>query len=132
MRKEKVEDKNGNVYKTQQGEELQKTVIEKGDEIIPVYNTVLEKEKTAKTKDGEKKITDYLLKCKIKDVNTGEVYSDEFLNLTETQAKQMKKLIDNGTEINQHVFVVYTYTIDRGTFKGIGLKKNFKEPIDFE
>jgi len=132
MRKEEMKNKEGDVLVTQDGVTMYEVVLEEGDELIPEYNSVMEKNKEITTSDGNtKKLVEQLIKAKIKDVNSGQVYSDEFIKLTDTQAKLLKNKLDQGVDINQNVFRVYSYTNDYGTFNGLGLKKDMKPAIDF-
>lgn len=132
MRKEEMKNNEGDVLVTQDGVTMYEVVLEEGDELIPEYNSVMEKNKEITTSDGNtKKLVEHLIKAKIKDVNSGQVYSDEFIKLTDTQSKLLKNKLDQGVDINQNVFRVYSYTNDYGTFKGLGLKKDMKPAIDF-
>ena len=124
----------GETLKTKEGETMYEVTLNVGDELIPDYNSIIEKtNEILNTSDGDKKkITNYMIKGKVKDITTGSVMEDQFIKLTPAQATYFKKLIDKGVEINQEKFRVYNYTNDYGTFKGIGMIKNIKPAKTFE
>lgn len=127
MKTEKVKNKEGEILTTEEGIELENHTFEVGDEFIPIHNNIMEKRRTVEVKGKEKVITNYKVKAKVKG------YDDEyFISLTPTQAKSLKNKIDNGLELNQNIFICYEYVNDYGPQVGIGLKREEKEPIDFE
>jgi len=138
MEVRKVKNKAGEILTTKEGQELKELRFEPGDEFIPLYNTVLEKEREHIDDKGKTKtITNYTLKCKARDKNgqTIKVDGNEelFVTLTPAQAKSIKKKVDEGMELNQNMFVVYNYESEKyGTQVGVGLKKSTKPSKDFK
>lgn len=132
-----IENKNGDVMRNKQGQELKELRLEEGDEFVPIFNRVLEKSKEVEIKGKKKNITNYVLKCRARDKN-GELVrhndSEEiFITLTPTQAKSLNKLADDGLELNQNLFRAYKYeSKEYGKQIGVGLKKDFKQPKTFE
>ena len=137
----KVTNKAGEVLTTKEGKELMELRLEVGDEIIPLYNSVLEKKNEVEyEKDGkiEKKvITNYSIKCKARDETGAKVQQDGneeiFVTLTPAQAKSLSKKVDEGIELNQNLFIAYKYeSEDYGSQIGIGIKKAMKPAKDFD
>jgi len=129
--------KDGKVMQTKDGKDLEELRFTPGDEFIPLYDKVLEKVRTATVKGKEQKITNYTLKCKVRDDNKQVIkYRDTdelFVTLTPAQAESLKKKVAEGIELNQNVFVVYTYdSKEFGKQIGLGLKKSHKPAIDWE
>jgi hypothetical protein len=143
--------KDGQVLTTEDGQELTENRFEVGDTFIPLFNSVLENTKEVEVKNqktGEmekKNITNYSLKCVVRDVNGEEVTQtrmvDEkevtekeiFIGLTPAQAKSLKKKVEEGVELNQNLFVAYNYhSKDYGKQIGIGIKKANKPAKSFE
>ena len=127
--------KDGKAMTTKEGVELEELRFMIGDEFIPVFNKVLEKVRTIKdTKGKEKQITNYSLKCKVKDKNGQDFRNGEevFVSLTPAQATSLGKKVAEGVELNQHVFVAYAYKSEKyGDQIGLGLKQRGKAPIDW-
>lgn len=128
--------KDGKVMQTKDGKDLEELRFTPGDEFIPLYDKILEKTRTATVKGKEKKITNYTLKCKVRDENKQIIRyreTDElFVTLTPAQAESLKKKTAEGIELNQNVFVAYSYeSKEFGTQIGLGLKKSHKAAIDF-
>ena len=107
-----------------------------------MYNSVLEKvnKDVEVTKDGKttkQNITNYSIKCRARDVNKQTVMhngeEEIFVTLTPAQAQSLKKKVEEGVELNQNVFVAYTYeSEDYGEQIGVGLKKANKPAKTFE
>lgn len=138
----KIKNKDGQVLTTKDGIELEELRLEAGDEFIPLFNSVLERvnkdvEVTKNGKTTKQNITNYSIKCKARDINKQPILhngeEDIFVTLTPAQAKSLKKKVDEGVELNQNVFVAYTYdSEDYGEQIGVGLKKANKPPISFD
>ena len=137
-----VKDKEGNVYTTKEGKELKNYYFEEGDEFIPQFNKVMEKEREVEivNKDGKKelrKLKDYSITALVKDkdgkpvVNEDSDYDSIIVKLTPTQAEYLDKKT-NDDNITQHLFKCYEYENQYGTFVGVGLKRDFKSPKKFE
>ena len=132
MKIEIIKDKEGNPYINEEGNELVEKKFDSTDEFIPIYNNISEREFT---KNDGGKATDYTLLCMVRNKDTKEEYynggeNKHFIKLTPTQAERLKK-ISKEHDINQNIFRCYDYKNDKGTFVGVGLKKELKEPIDF-
>lgn len=141
-----VTDKDGNQMQTKDGKDMYEATLEAGDEFIPSRNRVSERTKDVevenkKTGKKEKKsITNYTLKCsmarhKNEDGSYTKIREGEevFVKLTPTQAKSLRKKLEKGVEINQHVFVAYKYqSKEWGEQIGIGIKSKDKPPITFD
>lgn len=137
----KIKNKQGQVLTTEEGIELQELRLEIGDEIIPLYNNIMEKtnevEFEEKGKKVKRKITNYSIKCLARDKNKQTIKQNGkeelFVTLTPAQAESLKKKIKDGIELNQHIFVVYKYdSKDFGEQIGIGLKKANKPAKSFQ
>lgn len=148
MKINQIEDKQGNVLKTQDGQVLYEYLLEEGDLFIPQWNKIVSKD-IEYEKDGVKKTTkNYTLKAEV--VNKeGEVVlrkndgeSIIYITLTAGQAKSIQTRIDNARAsdsedlfINQHRFKATTYTNEHGEQIGVSMfgtgpkAKSFK---DFE
>jgi len=141
MEVRKLKNSKGEILTTKEGIELEELRFEPGDEFIPVFNKVLEKtnEGVEVVKNGKKtkqNITNYSLKCRVRDRNKQQVThnnSEEvFVTLTPTQAKSLMKKVEEGIELNQNLFVAYKYeSKDYGSQVGLGLKKANKAAKTF-
>ena len=134
MEVRKIE-KDGKVLMTKDGKELLEYRFSIGDEFIPEFNKVLVKTKDVTIKGKTKQITNYTLKCKVKDKNGQAINNGEciFVTLTPAQAKSIQKKEAEGIELNQHVFCAYKYTSENyGDQIGLGFKQKNKPPITFE
>lgn len=134
-----LETKKGELMTTKDGKPLISVRFTEGDEFIPSYNTVHEKTNEVEVKKGKnvqkQSITNWTLKCRIRNKD-GSLVSHEgqeelFVSLTGAQAKNIKKQIEAGVEINQHLWVVYKYTNDFGEQLGVAIKKAFKPAKSF-
>ena len=126
--------KDGKVLMTKDGQELLEYRFSVGDEFIPEYNKVLVKTRNVQVKGKEKQITNYSLKCKVKDQNGQAVNGGEavFVTLTPAQAKSLDKKVTEGVELNQHVLCAYKYKSENyGDQIGLGFKQKNKPAIDF-
>lgn len=138
MEVRKIKNKKTNeVMTTQDGKELTELRFEEGDTFIPSFNSVLEKTREIEHEGRQKKIVNYTLKCVAKDKNGQKIKhngtEDLFVTLTPSQAKSLKKKTEEGIELNQNIFVAYTYESENyGEQIGLGLKKSNKAPINFE
>ena len=141
MEVRKVKNKKGEILTTKEGVELEEHRFEAGDEFVPLFTKVLEKtneiEMEEKGKIIKKKITNYSLKCRARDRNKQQIKhkdsEDIFVTLTPSQAKSLKKKIEEGLELNQHLFVAYKYeSKDYGEQIGLGLKRANKPAKTFE
>jgi hypothetical protein len=133
MQIKKVKNKQGEVLTTKEGEPLTENRFEPGDQFIPQYNTVLEKVREVEKDGKKKKIPNYFINAKVKNkdgniLNNGE---NIFITLTQTQAERLKQLADEGTVLNQNLFVVYSYENQYGDQIGITLKKDNTPQADF-
>lgn len=133
----KLKNNQGEVLTTKEGQELEELRLEVGDEIIPLYNSVLEKTNEVEQEGKTKKITNYSIKCTARDKNKQAVEhrgeKEIFVALTPAQAKSLKKKVEEGVELNQNIFVAYEYeSEDYGKQIGIGLKKANKPAKSFE
>ena len=117
---------------TKEGVQMKDYSFEPKDEFIPQHNSLLSKTNKAIINGKEKTITTNKLKVIVKDFNNEEPI---FVTLTPAQARSLTKKISEGVELNQHVFIAYTYTDnDNNEWVGVGFKntkpaKSFK---DFE
>lgn len=137
-----MKNKKNEVLTTEDGKPLVELRLEAGDEFIPLYNSVLEKTNDVEYTDDKgklvkKKITNFSLKVRARDSNKQAIVhngeSEVFVRLTPAQAESLKKKISEGVELNQHVFVAYTYeSKDYGEQIGVGLKKANKPALSFE
>lgn len=136
MKTENITTKEGAEMQTKEGKPLVEHRFEIGDEFIPSYNTVLEKTKEVEVKGKMQKITNYSIKAKVRNGETGEPYlngEEVFVTLTEAQANTLKKKTEEGKELNQLLFVVYEYESEKyGKQIGVGEKKDRKKPKTFE
>lgn len=133
MEVRKIE-KDGKVMKTSEGKELLEYRFSIGDEFVPQFNKVLVRTKTVQHKGKEKQITNYSLKCKVRDKNGQDINNGEavFVTLTPAQAKSLQKKETEGIELNQHVFTAYKYTSENyGDQIGVGFKQKNKPPVEF-
>ena len=131
----RVISKEGKVLKDKEGNELIEYRFSIGDEFIPQFNKVLVKTRNVSIKGKAKQITNYTLKCVVRDKNGQNVNNGEavFVTLTPAQAKSMQKKEAEGIELNQHVFVAYKYTSENyGDQVGLGFKQKNKPPVKFE
>jgi len=127
--------------KTKEGKVLKDKMLEAGDEFIPEFNRFKEVVTEYEEEGQKKKVTNHFLKCKVKgkegkiieneDEETDDDKYKHFIRFTDGQVKVMKKLIDEGVQLNQNIFSAYEYTNDYGTQVGVGIKKDLKDPIDF-
>jgi hypothetical protein len=141
MEVRKVKNKKGEILTTKQGVELEELRFEAGDEFVPQFTKVLEKTNEVEIEEKgqlvKKKITNYSLKCRARDRNKQQIKNkdseDIFVTLTPSQAKSLKKKIEEGLELNQHLFVAYKYeSKDYGEQIGLGLKKANKPAKTFD
>ena len=133
----KIKNKEGEVLTTKEGNELVELRLEIGDEIIPLFNDVLEKSREVEINGQTKTIVNSSLKCKARDVNGQTIMhngeEEVFVSLTPAQAKSMKKKATEGLELNQNVFTAYEYiSKNYGKQIGVGLKKSNKPAKTFE
>lgn len=139
-----LKNKDGEVLKTKEGKELVEYQLEKGDTFIPRINKVIENVNVGKdSKTGkEKKITNYSILTKVMDHKTGnlflnrEMQDEVYINLTPTQAKQIKKMCESEDVSllpNQNILVAYEYFHeDYGeNFIGVSYKKTLVPAKDF-
>ena len=132
MESRKLKNKQGEILKTKEGDELVEHRFEPGDEFIPHYNSVLERKNEVVIKGQDKTITNYSIKCSVK-TKEGQKHDEVFVALTPTQAKSLNKKKDEGVELNQNKFIVYNYEHkEHGTCIGIGMKSDRKPPKTFE
>jgi len=127
-------EKDGRVLLNKEGKELVEYRFSIGDEFVPQFNKVLVKTRDVTIKGKAKQITNYTLKCKVKDKNGQAVNNGEavFVTLTPAQAKSIQKKELEGIELNQHVFCAYKYTSENyGDQVGLGFKQKNKPAIDF-
>jgi len=131
MEERKIKNKKGEILTTKEGVELTELRFEVGDEFIPLFNSVFEKTRTVNINGIEKNITNYSIKCRVKD-KTGKTIevdkNDEvFVTLTPAQAKSLTKKAESGVDLNQNLFIVYEYeSKNYGKQIGVGLKSNKK------
>jgi len=131
MESKTLKNKQGEELTTKEGQPLVEHKFQPGDEFIPLYNSVLERKNKAVVKGQEKTISNYSLKCKVKEEN-GTVHEEVFVALTPTQAKSLQKKIDAGVELNQNLFTVYNYEHEEyGTCIGVGMKSDRKPAKEF-
>lgn len=134
MEVRKIE-KDGKVMTTKDGQELLEYRFSIGDEFVPQFNKVLVKTRTVQIKGKDKQITNYSLKCKVRDKNGQDVNKglDIFVTLTPAQAKSLQKKEAEGIELNQHVFCAYSYKSENyGDQVGVGFKQRNKPPVTFD
>lgn len=142
MKTKILKNKEGEVLRNKDNKELTENWFEIGDEFIPSMNRVFERDHEALVRDKKTKIVNYsiLARVRSKDPETKQLKSividgkDEiFVNLTPTQALSLKKKMESGTEINQHLFVVYGYnSLKWGPQIGVGIKGLSKPAKKFE
>lgn len=138
MRKKYIQGKDGNIM-DRYGNPMFEFRLEPGDEFIPLYNNVLEKEHEAEVKGETKTITRYLIQARARDKDKNQIQDqygkDEiFITLTPTQANSLKKKADEGIELNQNIFIAFNYESQRhGMQVGVGQKNlNKKKAKTFE
>lgn len=132
MKQEEIKNKDGETLQTKEGQPLLKKTLEVGDEFIPIKNNVIVKE----NKTEDKIIKNYKIIAKVKtdgkEYKNVEGENEHFIDLTPSQYKTIQKRLDEGIEINQHVWVVYNYeSKEYGQQIGVGMKKTLREPINF-
>lgn len=135
MKTKQIKNKDGEVLKTKEGQELKEHTFEAGDEFVPQHNKVYEYKN--ETSDG-KKITNYKIFAQVRN-SEGEKYENPeddnngfFVSLTPTQAEKLKKVLESGYDINQDIWTCYTYSNEYGQFVGISRKSEMKKPKSFE
>lgn len=123
---------------TQEGKPLVELRFQPGDEFIPLFDSIKEDTKPANVKGTVKNITNYKLKCKVRDSDGNTVVQDGenelFVTLTPGQAKSMNKKVEEDPDFlfSQHLWVAYSYeSEDFGPQIGVGLKKKKLPPKDF-
>ena len=147
MESERMKNKEGEELVSKDGKPLLVNKFEVGDEFVPTRVKVFE------NNNEESGITNYSILAKVK---KGEMYyvldkekhevtlvskemtKDEdkfdneiFVRLTPTQAESVREKIKDGIEITQEVWRVYEYESKQyGKQIGVGIKKDFKKPID--
>lgn len=138
MRKKYIKGKEGNLT-DKFGNPMFEFRLEPGDEFIPLYNNVLEKQHDADVKGEIKKITRYLIQARARDKDKNQIQDqngkDEiFITLTPTQANSLKNKVQDGIELNQNIFIAFTYeSQSHGQQVGVGLKNlNKKKAKTFE
>jgi len=124
MKSEKIVNKKGDVLVSKDGKELIKHRLESGDEFIPQFNKIMERENECQ----DKTIINYSLKCVVRDAN-GEY--EVFVDLTPPQAESIKKKLVEGVEITQEIWTAYEYKSKFGKAIGVNIKRLFKDPIKF-
>ena len=126
----------GEILTSKEGKQLTENLLELGDEFVPVINNIYDRSHKAIVKGKEQIITTYSILCKVRDKNKNIVKVDGeeefFVKLSPSQAKSLKKKLDNGVELNQHLFVTYKYTNDFGDQIGVGMKGEHKPAKSFE
>jgi hypothetical protein len=137
MQTKQILAKDGTQMTTQKGEVMEEFRFEPGDEFIPLYNKVGEKTRDVEVvKDGKKKkqsITNYYIKCNVRDSDKNMVAQEVFVTLTPSQANTLKNKVNEGIELNQNVFVAYTYVSEKyGDQVGVGVKGNMKPAMTFD
>ena len=136
----KLKNKKDEILTTKDGVELEELRFEVGDEFIPCYNSVMERiNKHTDEKGEEKSITNYTIRCTARDKEGKQIEhrgeKEIYVVLTPTQAKSLKKKIEDNIELNQNMFVAYNYqSKEHGQQIGVGLKnlKPAKTFSDFE
>lgn len=139
MKQTEMKDKEGNVMTTDDGKVMMKNKFETGDEFIPLWNNLFTRTNKVIVDGQEKLITNHTLVCKVRDKDGNVIDSDDgrvYVELTPGQAKKLQSLINDGVELNQQLFICYSYESKEhgGTHVGIGLKelKPAKSFDDFE
>jgi len=134
----KLKNSAGEILTTKDGsKELEELRFEVGDQFVPIFNSVLERTHDAVVKGQSKKITNYSIKCRVRDKNkkifTHNEEEEVFVGLTPTQAKSLKLRVEDGLELNQNLFVAYKYeSKEHGPQIGLGLKKATKPGKTFD
>ena len=126
-----VNKETGEVYKTQEGEVMQKVELEKGDIFICQKNTVFTTTKTF-VKDGKNvKVENNKIIVKFKDYDPQK---DFFVDLTPSQASTIKKKIENNEDITQFQMIAYEYPsdYDGNMYIGVGKKSIYRKPVSFD
>lgn len=127
MKTKKLKNKEGEYYKTEEGEILKEHRFEAGDKFIPVFDRPLKRE--------NKEYDEYSIKCKVmdKDGNKFGHEDDEgiFVKLTKTQYNHLNELADRE-ELTQNQYVAYEYDNKYGKQVGVGKSARSKKPISFE
>jgi len=133
----KLKNSAGEILTTKDGKELEELRFEVGDQFVPLFSSVLERTHDAVVKGKDKKITNYSIKCRVRDkdkkpiTHNGE--KEIFVALTPTQAKSLKQRVEDGLELNQNLFVAYKYeSKEHGPQIGLGLKKATKPGKTFD
>ena len=135
MVKKKIQEKEGKVLTTKDGQELIKYTFEEGDVFIPENNSIISKSHKAVVNDIPKTIVVNKLVCKVKGYNLDENNEEQeiFVNLTPSQANSLQKKISDGMFINQHLFNCYLYPDKDGNeWIGVGIKSEKKPAKSFE
>lgn len=132
MKTENIKNKKGEQLTTKEGENLVKNTFEPGDEFIPKSNTVYENIRDVTDKNGNNiRIVNNKIICSVK--TSKSVSQDIWVDLTPAQAQSIRKKVQEGIQINQHVWKAYEYDSEKyGKHVGIGIKKDFKPAITFE
>jgi len=134
----KLKNAKGEILTTKDGsKELVELKFQVGDQFVPLFNSIIERSHEAVVKGQKQTITNYSLKCRVRDKDKKEfTYDSEvevFATLTPTQAEKLKKKIEEGILINQHLWVAYAYESKKyGSQIGLGLKKATKPAKSFE
>ncbi|NCC71421.1 hypothetical protein EOM09_07630 [bacterium] len=123
MKSEIIKNKNGETLVSKDGKELIKNSLEVGDEFVPLFNTVIVKDNNG--------IKNYSLKCRVKDINSKDV-KEVFIDLKEGQYKAIVKQIEKDIDLTQNFWNAYEYENEFGKQVGIGIKKDRKEPLNFD
>ena len=133
----KLKNSAGEILTTKDGKDLEELRFQVGDQFVPIFNSVLERQHDAVVKGKTKKITNYSIKCRARDngkkaiIHNGE--AEIFVALTPTQAKSLKQKVEDGMELNQNLFVAYSYdSKEHGPQIGLGLKKATKPAKTFD
>ena len=123
MKREKILNKDGVAYTTQEGLELIKHVLELGDEFLPVVNKVFSKDNEFKDGGKTKIVTNYSVLASVKNYNNEEPV---YISLTPSQASTITKKIDEGQDITQKIFNSFGYTNKYGDQIGVGYKPELR------
>lgn len=132
MKSKKIKNKEGEVLKNKDGQDLIEHKLEPGDEFIPDYNSILERTNEVEIEGKKKKIINYSIKCKVREKD-GTTHENIYVTLTPAQAESLKKKKEAGIELNQTLFITYEYEHENfGTCIGVGIKTERKPAKTFE
>ena len=127
-----LKDKENNVLKTKDGQEMYDFKFEIGDKFIPIVNNLFSKPVQIIDNGEIKIIHNHKVKVKIKDYPKANEEEEIFVSLTPTQANFFIDKIDSGIAINQYLYEAYSYKDNKGSdWVGIDFETNVKPPKKF-